>query len=95
MKLLKDGSIYYEEGDRVILTTVSFINSPNNPRWGGIHGCPGTVSYRNGNMIRVQWDNGKNNTYRDTHLTLWTEDGKLTNPNFSFKVYKIKYMVTK
>ena len=61
----------FKVGDMVILTSKEFSNDSSNPRWGGEHGCTGTV-----NKIRpelgfpffVDWDNGETNCYRDIDL---------------------------
>ena len=78
----------------MILTYNGFGNSPANPRWGDHYACPGTIRKisADGLILYVTWDNGKKNTYRNAHLSLYEEDTHLleSNPNTAFVIHKIK-----
>jgi len=72
-------------GSRVILISRVFNNSPSNPVWGLEHSCAGTVSQKGtGGVVAVLWDNGKHNTYRCNHLSLYGGDDLKKNPNLAF-----------
>jgi len=58
--------------DRVTLTTRKYGNSMVNPVINSIYSCIGTIIdiYKDSNSIRVNWDNGKLNSYLSEDLKL-------------------------
>jgi len=60
----------FKIGDRVKLVCMAYIDSGDNPLWGGKHGnVIGTITsidYR----IKVAWDNGSANNYANDELKL-------------------------
>lgn len=59
----------FKDGDVVVYNGIGFVDAPNNPRWGGIHGnVTGIVVVKGSPEIynlpyRVNWSNGTVNSY--------------------------------
>ena len=78
-------------GDRVILTTRKYKESPSNPKWGGELGyIEGTVVQLIGDSIRVNWDNGATNGYTSSDLGFANSGGPM-NPNTEFRRRRVKH----
>ncbi len=73
---------------RVILVSDHYGKGRNDPRWGSVHACVGTVlghSKDSEDPMRVQWDNERINIYHPDHLQIYGDQEMKDNPNFTFK----------
>jgi hypothetical protein len=79
-------------GDRVAFVLEKYTIGQNNPVIGSEWECFGKVEGVAGRSCRVNWDNGKNNTYDCSDLVLVKMCGipDRKNPNFLFAQKKSK-----
>jgi hypothetical protein len=80
------------KGDRVAFVLGKYAIGDNNPVIGSVWECFGEVYETSGRSCRVNWDNGKNNTYDCADLVLVRMCGipDKKNPNFLFAQKKSK-----
>lgn len=81
----------FNYSDRVYYTSGKHGAASNNPLVGTKYECAGTIyEVDNQHHIRVEWDNGRRNSY-DHHDLIHATDSSLgkQNPNLTFRMKKL------
>jgi hypothetical protein len=76
----------FAEGNRVIYVSGNYPASRDNPLIGTKWECQGIITDYDESYIRVEWDNGRHNSYLQYDLQL--VGTKANDPNSAFRLKK-------